>query len=1213
MEKIGCYQLLRVVGEGAEAQVYQAQKENQLYALKIPKVSDPRFLFEFETLQKLKSSAWLKAQEHLHFKNQDYFVYEWVSATTLAEQPSLLLEKDWEDFIVQCLQAISELHQLQIFHADLKLENIFYQKPFVKIFDLGLAQSHQGPLSENWKGSLAYMAPELLIGKNPSEKSDLYAFGMILWRWAVGRFPFDSQKPNEVIRWHLLENPRHPQAFVSTFSKKVGDFILLLLEKDPQNRPLNATLALKSFLNEEIIDEVEEGKSFYGEAIQFYQQKSFLTKDEQLLLAELLYRQGDLESALSQAHAIKSVDSDILQARILTRLGRFEEAEKILKNIEETTDHPFTEENKVVFYNAWGTLYYYQSQFEESLRMFSQAEELAEKITDKQWLASTLNNRANLELERGDSSKALQYYERSILCARELGDRIHEGMFTMSLGYFYHRQQKFSQAFPYYQESIQILNNIGQKVEKARVQLNLANLLMVMGDHEGALQNLEKVILFFQKRKLSFLFKQALFLKGDLIRKSGDPATALEIFRDLEQEFIQDLSKEEFYKLQLHQLECCIDSESLDESLVKKLNESLKNSDIDWVQAYHLLILIRLLWRNESSFEELEKKCLELNEKYLSFLDSEAVFQFYYLYGAILFSFQKKDASKFYLIKSQQMLQERLQQIPSEYQTSFLKKSPDENIERMLKMENPRLPLSWKDATDSPISFFETQLEHLQKEMVGELDLTTLVEKVLDKMIDLTQAERGFLLLNEMPDPRLAVSRNLDLNEKGSDSPVSFSIAQEAIQTRKPIITLDALTDDRFLATTSVHALQLRSILCVPFQNGSEVLGAIYLDHRDRRGVFPLELGNALKPFANFVGKLLANAKRFFEVENRLRQTEEKLSAIQSELHLKYDYKNIVGQHPKMKEIFQLLDRVTDVEIPVMILGESGTGKELIAKALHYHGPRAKRPFISMNCQAIPESLFESELFGHVRGAFTGAAQDRIGLVEQAHQGTLFLDEIGDLPLAMQGKLLRVLQEKSIRRIGDKQERAVDIRVVAATHCDLREMIRKKVFREDLWYRLNVVEVHLPPLRDRKEDLPLLVNHFMKQFSERHGGKVKKVKSEVWDLLGQYDWPGNIRELENTLTNACVFSEGDLLTVDCFRYKKELSKNSEEKKVSRLPEKRISHFSSFEEAKILFEKQILSEALSDSGGNITKASERLKIARPQLSRWIKKYKIKTPS
>jgi serine/threonine-protein kinase PknK len=247
-----------------------------------------------------------------------------------------------------------------------------------------------------------------------------------------------------------------------------------------------------------------------------------------------------------------------------------------------------------------------------------------------------------------------------------------------------------------------------------------------------------------------------------------------------------------------------------------------------------------------------------------------------------------------------------------------------------------------------------------------------------------------------------------------------------------------------------------------------------------------------------------------------------------------FGYEGLVGTSEAMRRVYALVDRVKDTDVPVLITGESGTGKEVVARALHNAGPRGKRPFVGINCGAIPEHLLESELFGHVRGAFTGADRDRKGLFREATEGTILLDEIGEMPQKMQAGLLRVLQEKVVRPVGGSREEPVDTRVIAATHRDLSAMVEGGRFREDLFYRLHVIEVRVPPLRERLEDLPLLIDHFLGIFASRYSRERRSVSRAALKRLGGYGWPGNVRQLENVLLNAWVLSDRHELEIDDF-------------------------------------------------------------------------------
>ena len=319
---------------------------------------------------------------------------------------------------------------------------------------------------------------------------------------------------------------------------------------------------------------------------------------------------------------------------------------------------------------------------------------------------------------------------------------------------------------------------------------------------------------------------------------------------------------------------------------------------------------------------------------------------------------------------------------------------------------------------------------------------------------------------------------------------------------------------------------------------------------------------------------------------------------LRQELADRFSLGNIIGASSKMKRIYDMVARVAKSDSTVLLQGESGTGKELIARAIHFNSSRAKKPFITVNCSAIPENLMESELFGHVKGAFTGAVKDKVGKFEAAEGGTIFLDEIGDIRKDLQVKLLRVLQEKSIDKVGSTQDINVDVRVIAATNILLETAIEEGKFREDLFYRISVIPILLPPLRERKDDIPLLVQHFM----AKHGGKDCKMLSEVLDILNRYDWPGNVRELENIIERAIVLKKEDNVISpedipDHIKIKQLRSQMSLE-----IPDEGVK----LEEV----EKALIINALNKAGQNQTRAAELLNISRQTLIYRMQKYDIK---
>ncbi|XXF75215.1 sigma-54 dependent transcriptional regulator [Myxococcaceae bacterium GXIMD 01537] len=321
-----------------------------------------------------------------------------------------------------------------------------------------------------------------------------------------------------------------------------------------------------------------------------------------------------------------------------------------------------------------------------------------------------------------------------------------------------------------------------------------------------------------------------------------------------------------------------------------------------------------------------------------------------------------------------------------------------------------------------------------------------------------------------------------------------------------------------------------------------------------------------------------------------------------------FSFSGVVGQSPAMQEAHRLLAQAARLDITVLLTGETGTGKELAARAVHFNSTRRERPFVAVNCGALPAELVESELFGHSRGAFTGAAQAKAGLFQEADGGTLFLDEVGDLPLSAQVKLLRVLQEKEVRRVGETRPVQVDVRVVAATHRDLRAAAAQGRFREDLFYRLNVFPVQLPPLRERKEDIALLAAHLLDKHSKAMGCALEGMTPEALRVLMGYRWPGNVRELENVITRAVAVAAGPEVS------ERDLPSEVRERQAGFLPgeaAKQLSYRDALELARERFSREYLAALLRDFEGNVTRAAEHAGIERESLHRLLKRYSLRS--
>jgi transcriptional regulator with GAF, ATPase, and Fis domain len=453
----------------------------------------------------------------------------------------------------------------------------------------------------------------------------------------------------------------------------------------------------------------------------------------------------------------------------------------------------------------------------------------------------------------------------------------------------------------------------------------------------------------------------------------------------------------------------------------------------------------------------------------------------------------------------------------------------------------------------TPLEQRLSRILEVNSDLAGELDLDRLISKIIGHAVELLRAERGFVLLAE-PDGSLTVHAARGAAGDAARAEFSRSIAEGVVATREPVVTLDARGDARLKSFASVHQLLLESVACVPIlAPAGSAIGALYLETRVRPGShFERELPT-LRAFADQAAIALENARLIVENRRRadelaaanaelaeaherlrelldgrteqLKRTRQKLRETRETLYGHFGYQGLVGTSGAMRKVYALVDRVKDTDVPVLITGESGTGKEVVARAIHDASARGKAKMLGVNCGAIPENLLESELFGHVRGAFTGADRERKGLIREAEGGSILLDEIGEMPLKMQAGLLRVLQEKRVRPVGGNSEEAVDVRILFATNRDLSRMVQEGKFREDLYYRVQVVEIHLPALRDRSEDIPQLVDYFLGIFAARYKREKKTVSRDALRRLQGYGWPGNVRQLEHVLLNAWVMSE----------------------------------------------------------------------------------------
>jgi len=402
------------------------------------------------------------------------------------------------------------------------------------------------------------------------------------------------------------------------------------------------------------------------------------------------------------------------------------------------------------------------------------------------------------------------------------------------------------------------------------------------------------------------------------------------------------------------------------------------------------------------------------------------------------------------------------------------------------------------------------------------LGLASLQEKVLEAVLQIVPADQGAILLTDDGSTEFSSIAGRDRLGSNPSIHASQTILNRVLQENVAVLSNDVQSDDNYREVESLLERRVHSVLAVPLEVQGRMLGAMYLDASSPGVRFDSDLLQLVTTLGNFTAMAIDNARYLERLGGENRRLNEELSI----------HHSMVGESKAMHEVYGFVSRVAGRDSTVLITGESGTGKELVARAVHVNSPRADKPFVAINCAAITETLLESELFGHERGAFTGAVSQKKGKLETAEGGTVFLDEIGELALPMQAKLLRVLQEREFERVGGTRPIKLDVRLIAATNRDLKEGARTGAFRSDLYYRLNVVSLHMPALRERREDIPLLAAFFAAQHGEKVKRRVAGISLEARACLVSYDWPGNVRELENAIERAVVLGSTELILAE---------------------------------------------------------------------------------
>ncbi len=897
-----------------------------------------------------------------------------------------------------------------------------------------------------------------------------------------------------------------------------------------------------------------------------------LLKDPQILdasgkwhLAPFREQEPSLEQlGLSENALAQALESELItdpkehwqlglkQIQALIRKKQWDLALKLLHNREKQLPDVFegTEQQlqraKILEKRGW--IYTKQDRYQEAQECFTTALSLLSEsnLTEPTLEIRLENFLAFLDLQSGNTESAVARYSTTAQQAQNLPFEKQKQITNNELGSAYLVLGRAQQAIEQLKKDLKLFKNLGDPVFKMKAYYNLAESYSRLAKHKKARQAYLKVEnIARQERHWDYLVRayNGLGNTSLLEKKNEESLDYYRRSRDLA-EYLRDyLSAATIAQnrgvllTELNRLPEALEDLELSKKLLGKVNSS---SHSRYLMARAILELGEIHLKQK----DYSRARSALTEAWNRAKEDQNLknFRFYPLMGLAKLELEEKNFKNFQEIYPQLL---HLAHSPTERleAENLLKKIPQETSQDGKEIKS--LEDVTKHKEQSGQSDFSSEalwsILTINRALIAEHNPETLFEKILQYASELSGAESA-LLLEVTENNELKVRSVFNTTFREAHEEISQQVARRVLETGYSLATQDALGDRNFNQFESVMALHLRSIACVPIRLYQKTIGLLYLTHRNKTRLFDPSILKIMEAFADQAGIALHNARQIemlnrnnLQLQEKLQGAEAFIDQLKSDLRsrIKNPYPNILGKSPKLLEVLHMIDRIADTSLSVLILGETGSGKELIARAIHENSRRKKHPFIAVNCGAIPENLMESELFGYVSGAFTGATRNKKGLIEESSGGTLFLDEVGELAPALQVKLLRALQEKEIRPLGSNQSVAIDLRLVSATHQNLEDKIRTQKFREDFYYRLTEMVLTLPNLRERLEDLPLLAEHFLQESTKELGlKKTPRLGRSLLQSMMQYSWPGNIRELQNMLRTASAFAEHGMIPLE---------------------------------------------------------------------------------
>ena len=949
---------------------------------------------------------------------------------------------------------------------------------------------------------------------------------------------------------------------------------------------------------------------------------------------------GDNEKALelyNQALAIKTERADtdwpdlVGQALMgkgwtLSKLGKFEDAGKqYFRALDYFVENP---ERMCRVLSYLGIVYLRQGDLDGGLDYFNRSLDVC-RLYDYKWPAMQLyGNIGNVYNARNDYQRALEYYGKSLDLALAISDRRIEAINLLNIGNAYNYLGKPRDSLVNFEKALAIQKAIGDRGSEAITYNNLAETHITLGLYRKAYEfanlGLELAIAIKEPR-IELANRRALadiyLALADYERASSEIEASLKQAHDINDEL--QLAWARAVKADI-----MVGQGKLDVAKGLAVKVLADGHDDAGLNGRVLIASIKAGLEAENS-DNIEGKIEQLTSLKLP-LSQKSGYHFCYAFYLIR---QKKDNISLHKaeieLKTALDLADRYG--PSGDKPRFLvllaelKKMLGENNEKHFEKAESIASgfcAGWPEKVQKNYlaqfqsrperEIEETAMEKSTKEKGFEilfeiaksinsiLELDPLLNRVMDLTLESMNAERGFIMLAES-DNHLEpmVARNIDKETIIDEDSISFSTVNDVLKSGKPLLLNH--TPGENLDRESVIDFQITSIICAPLMVNEKATGIVYIDSRATNHVFDSEDLEFLKSFCNLAAIAIENARVADQLADRN-------VYLQKQVEKSSSFNNIIGRSSPMQKVFRMAESVADTDATVVITGESGTGKELLARAIHYSSQRKNLKFIPVDCGALPESLLESELFGHKKGSFTGAISDRMGLFDEANGGTIFLDEITNTSPNFQVKLLRVIQEGEFRRVGDVKSRRVNVRIIAATNKALEDEVKAGRFREDLYYRLNVVNIPLPALRERKEDIPILANYFLDIIREKMRIGKKAITNKAIDYLVNFRWPGNVRQLENVIERMVIFSKGEQIDVaDLPQEIKSLFEGmpADAKTQVSVPKTKVE----LKSAKAQLDRLFLVSVMEMADGNVMKAARMSGMDRTQLHHMFNKYGI----